>query len=67
VGDRDRPCEIGREDERALENGDEQEVTGRVVAGDLGPELADAGRQLLPGEVDLAGAGLYVTRFRPYF
>jgi hypothetical protein len=67
VGDRYRPREIRGEDERALENGDEQEISGRVVTGDLGTELADAGRQLLPGEVDLAGARLYVTRFRPYF
>jgi hypothetical protein len=67
VGDRDRAREVGREDERPFENGDEQEVAARIVAGDLGPELADACRQLLPGEVDLAGARLYVTRFRPYF
>jgi hypothetical protein len=67
VGDRDRPCEIGRKDECTLENGDEQEIAARVVAGDLSPELADASRQLLAGEVDLAGARLYVTRFRPYF
>jgi hypothetical protein len=67
VGDGHGAREVGREHERALEDGDEQEVAGRVVASDLRPELADARGQLLPGEVDLARAGLYVTRFRPYF
>jgi len=65
--DRDGPREVGREHEGALENGDQQEIAARVVARDLGPELADARRELLPGEIDLAGARLYVTRFRPYF
>jgi hypothetical protein len=67
VGDRDRAGQVGREYERALEDGDEEKIAGRVVAGDLGAELADARRQLVAGEIDLAGAGLYVTRFRPYF
>jgi hypothetical protein len=62
-----RPREVGREHERPLEDGDQQEVAGRVVARDLRAELADARGQLLPGEVDGARAGLYVTRFRPYF
>jgi len=65
--DRDRPGEVGRKDEGALEHGDEQEVAIGVIAGDLRPELADARRELLPGEIDLAGTRLYVTRFRPYF
>ena len=63
----DRPGEVGREHEGALEHGDEHEVASGVVARDLGSELADARRELLPGEIDLAGARLYVTRFRPYF
>jgi hypothetical protein len=67
VRDRDRPGEVGREDERALEDGDEEEIATRVVARDLGSQLIDACRELLPGEIDLAGARLYVTRFRPYF
>jgi hypothetical protein len=40
---------------------------GDVVARDLGPELADARSDLVAREIDLAGARLYVTRFRPYF
>jgi hypothetical protein len=67
VRDRDGPGQVGCEHERPLEDGDEQEVASGVVARNLGPELADARRQLLAGEIDLAGAGLYVTRFRPYF
>jgi hypothetical protein len=65
--DRDGAGQVGCEHERALEDGDEHEVAGGVVARDLGPELADARPQLLAGEIDLAGARLYVTRFRPYF
>jgi hypothetical protein len=38
-----------------------------MVARDLGAQLANARRDLLAGEVDLAGPRLYVTRFRPYF
>jgi hypothetical protein len=67
VRDRDDAGQVGREHERTFEDGDEQEITRRIVAGDLGPELADTRRQLLAGKIDLAGAGLYVTRFRPYF
>jgi hypothetical protein len=67
VRDRDGPGQVGCEHERPLEDGDEQEVASGVFARNLGPELADARRQLLAGEIDLAGAGLYVTRFRPYF
>jgi hypothetical protein len=67
VRDRDRPGEVGREDEGALEDRDEQKIAARVVANDLGSQLADAAGELLPGEIDLAGARLYVTRFRPYF
>ena len=65
--DRDGPSEVGRKHERALEHGDQQQVATGVVAGDLGPELVDARRELLSGEIHLAGARLYVTRFRPYF
>jgi hypothetical protein len=68
VRDLDLPREVGGEEEGALEDRDEDEVAGRVVARDLGPELGDAGRDLLPGEIDLAGTVVrYVTRFRPYF
>ena len=65
--DRDGAGQVGREHERALEHGDEQEVAGCVVPRDFGPERVDAGRKLLAGEIDLARARLYVTRFRPYF
>jgi hypothetical protein len=67
VRDRQRPGEVGREHERALEDGHEHEVAGGVVTPDPGPELADTRGDLLAGEIDLAGARLYVTRFRPYF
>jgi hypothetical protein len=67
VRDRYRPGKVGREHERTLEHGDQEQVATGIVAGDLGPELVDARRELLPGEIDLARARLYVTRFRPYF
>jgi hypothetical protein len=67
VRDRHGARAVGREDERPLEDGDEQEVARGVVPRDLRPELADARGELLPGEIDLAWARLYVTRFRPYF
>ena len=67
MGDRDGAGQVGREDERAREDGDEQEIAARVVARDLGSQLVDTCRKLLTGEIDLAGARLYVTRFRPYF
>ena len=65
--DGDGPGEVGGEDEGALEDGDDDEVAADIVARDLGSQLADATGELLPGEIDLAGARLYVTRFRPYF
>jgi hypothetical protein len=67
VRDGHGPRQVGREHERTLEDGHEDELAALVVARDLGPELADARRDLLPGEIDLARARLYVTRFRPYF
>jgi hypothetical protein len=67
VGDGHGSREVGREHERPLEDGDQQEVAPGIVPRDLRAELADACGQLLPGEVDLARARLYVTRFRPYF
>jgi len=53
VGDRDRPGEVGDEDDARLERRDEQRLAGFVVLGDLAAELADARRQLLTREVDL--------------
>jgi hypothetical protein len=54
VGDADGPREIGREDEGALEDGDEKEVAARIVRGDRGAELVDAGCNLAGREVRLA-------------
>ena len=57
------PCGIGIARERsvrkirlAFEQPDEQRLATLVVARDLGAELADARRQLVGGEVDLADA-----------
>jgi hypothetical protein len=52
----DRQCarEIRDEDERRLERADEDRFAPGVVARDLGAELADARRQLVRGEIDLA-------------
>jgi hypothetical protein len=47
VGNRDRPGEVGEEDEARLQQRDEQELALGVVAGDLGAELPDANPQLV--------------------
>jgi hypothetical protein len=57
VRDRDRAREVGREDERTLQDGDEDEVAARVVVRDLAAELADASLDLPLGEVDRTGSG----------
>jgi hypothetical protein len=54
VQDRHGAREIGDEDERRLERGDEDRLEILVVAGDLGAELLDPRGDLLPREVDLA-------------
>jgi hypothetical protein len=54
VRDRDRTREVGDEDEARLERGDEQRLAIGVVARDLTAELADARRELLSRQVDLA-------------
>jgi hypothetical protein len=56
VRDRDRAREVGREDERPLQDGDQDEVAVRVVVRDLAAELADARPDLLLGEVDRTGS-----------
>jgi hypothetical protein len=56
--DRDRPREIGQEDEARLQQRDEQQVAAGVVAGDVRPELADASLELRGREKDLADAGV---------
>jgi hypothetical protein len=54
VGDGDGPREIGRENEGALEDGNEEQVAARMVRGDRGAELVDAGGDLAGREVRLA-------------
>jgi hypothetical protein len=54
VRDRDRPREVGQEDEARLQQRDEQQVAVLVVARDLRAELLDAAAQLLRAKKDLA-------------
>jgi len=49
-----RAGEIREEDEACLERADKKGLAAFVVAGDLVPELADAGRDLGRREIDLA-------------
>ena len=58
VEDRDRPREVGEEDDRRLERRDEQRLAALVVAGDLRAELANARLDLFRSEVDLADPGI---------
>jgi hypothetical protein len=53
VRDRDCAREVGDEDERCFQRGDEERLAAGVVARDLAAELADARRDLGGGEVDL--------------
>jgi hypothetical protein len=68
VRDRDRSRQVGDEDEARLQRRDEQRLAAVVVADDLAPELADARRQLLAREVDLADlvAARYEASSRRY-
>jgi hypothetical protein len=54
VDDRQRAGEIGDEDDRGLEGGDQDRFEALVVGRDLGAELLDPSLDLLPREVDLA-------------
>ena len=56
VWDPEGPREVGDEDEARLQGRDEQRREALVLASQLPPELADARRQLLTSEVDLAEA-----------
>jgi hypothetical protein len=58
VRDGERAGEIGEEDEARLQRADEDRLEPRVVAGDLGAQLGDAGGKLLGGEVDLSDPGI---------
>jgi hypothetical protein len=53
VRDANLTREVACEDEAAAQDGDDDEVTPLVVAGDLGAELGDPRGERLPGEVDL--------------
>jgi hypothetical protein len=54
VRDSDGTRQVRDEDEARLQGRDEERLTAVVVADDVAPELADAVRQLLSREVDLA-------------
>jgi hypothetical protein len=56
VDDRQGARQVGDEDERRLQRGDEDRLEAVVVTGDLRSELLDPGLDLLPREVDLADA-----------
>jgi hypothetical protein len=60
VLDRDRPREVGEEDEARLQQRDEEEVAALVVARDVRAQLLDAAAQLLGAEEDLADGGIGV-------
>jgi hypothetical protein len=69
VEDPDRAREVRDEDEAGLQRRDEERLAPSVVTGDLPAELSDAGRELLPREVDLADLGegrLYDASSRRY-
>ena len=56
VDDRDRPGEVGDEDEARLQQPDQEKIAAGVVLRDLGAELGDPRAKLLRGEEDLADA-----------
>jgi hypothetical protein len=53
VGDRERPRQVGEEDDARLQRRHQQRVFPGVGGRELGPELPDATLDLLAGEVDL--------------
>ena len=55
---RDGAREVGHEDERPVEHGNEDEIATGVVVRDLRPELGDPGRDLRPVEVDVSDPGV---------
>jgi hypothetical protein len=56
VRDRDRPREIGQEEDACLQCGDKKRFATFVVTGDRSPELADTCADLSRGEVELPDA-----------
>jgi hypothetical protein len=69
VGDLDRPREVGQEDERAFEDGDEDRLAAGVIGRDLRAQLFDPCLDLVTGEIDLSDPRverLYEARFSLY-
>jgi hypothetical protein len=58
VNDGQRAREVGDEDDRRLQRGDEDRLAAFVIAGDLRAELGNPGLDLLVREVDLADPGI---------
>jgi hypothetical protein len=56
VLDRERARQVGEEDDARLQRADEDRLATRVVAADLGAELAYARAELSGRQVDLADA-----------
>jgi hypothetical protein len=54
VDDRQRPRQVGEEDEARLQAADQNRLAARVVLADLLPELGDAALDLVGGQVDLS-------------
>jgi hypothetical protein len=69
VGDLDRSREVGQEDERPLEDGDEDGLAAGVIGRDLRAQLFDPCLDLVTGEIDLSDPRverLYEARFSLY-
>ena len=68
VDDRERPGQIGEEDDAGLQRPDEKRRAAGVVVGDLGAELPDPGGDLRGREVDVADAVVVrqEASFSPY-
>jgi hypothetical protein len=58
VHDRQGAGEVGEEDDRSLQGGDENRLAPLVVGGDVGAELADPGSEILGGQVDVPDPGV---------
>jgi hypothetical protein len=56
VRDRDRPAEIGEEDEARLQQADEQQVAVGVVGRDLRAQFLDARANIVRAEEDVTDA-----------
>ena len=60
-GTRERPHQVGHEEDRALEDADEQQLAAGVVGGQLAAELADPRLQRVLVDQDLADALLELS------